>query len=592
METIPNLVGLPEQRPATDFELLYRKDVLGLRDGQTEDHIDERLMTRAKELGVDLGVSPRLKPLSTRTDSSDPRRRSTSTYSTASRSTQLTSVYSEASREQSAAHDSKRTSRASLSLRDYDIFLARGTTNEKRTSLNFSPPSTRSSSSFSLSLHSPETSPKRRRIARGLSLLRLYRSDTTGYLAGGCPHCPKDPISQWRAVHRVPCGHRLCTQALRNTVQAALLDTVGAVPSCCGLPVPGSVVESVMTLEEQRTLLNRLDRWDEAILIATIDQEPGNLILKDERAVFNKRKPSIESKVDSVVPRVSLEPKQPPLETDSTPLSKEQSKLQQTFTTWTETQRTVLQTTHQRLQSELQLDLQAAEESLFETQASLILEAEDRQVKVEADLREAHAQESRDQATALRHMEAYCAGTYSTGEAHHRLVTKADIQELEKARRVRDGLWMKHQSAINILRGEQGRRMGFRVQRQEREVLELKRGHRKRELEFERGGAEELRRFEDFVAEKTRKLKVRTELQNAISAREPKVEVKVEIDGTGTVPGLEWFRYEPDVGAASAVVGGADESHDLHVSTMHAVMSENNVGITNYADYIATRMAL
>jgi len=347
-----------------------------------------------------------------------------------------------------------------------------------------------------------------------------------------------------------------------------------------------------MTLEEQRTLLNRLDRWDEAILIATIDQEPGNLILKDERAVFNKRKPSIESKVDSVVPRVSLEPKQPPLETDSTPLSKEQSKLQQTFTTWTETQRTVLQTTHQRLQSELQLDLQAAEESLFETQASLILEAEDRQVKVEADLREAHAQESRDQATALRHMEAYCAGTYSTGEAHHRLVTKADIQELEKARRVRDGLWMKHQSAINILRGEQGRRMGFRVQRQEREVLELKRGHRKRELEFERGCAEELRRFEDFVAEKTRKLKVRTELQNAISAREPKVEVKVEIDGTGTVPGLEWFRYEPDVGAASAVVGGADESHDLHVSTMHAVMSENNVGITNYADYIATRMAL
>jgi len=347
-----------------------------------------------------------------------------------------------------------------------------------------------------------------------------------------------------------------------------------------------------MTLEEQRALLDRLDRWDEAVSIATFDQKAGKGISRSERAVSNKRKPSVESKVDSVVPRASLETKQPPRETDCTLLNNEQLRLQQVFTDWTETQRTILQTTHQRLQSELQLDLQAAEETLFETQASIMLEAEDRQVKVEADLREAHAQESRDQATALRHMEAYCAGTYSTGEAHHRLVTEADLLELEKARRVRDGLWMKHQSAINILRGEQGRRMGFRVQRQEKEVLELKRGHRKRELEFERGCAEELRRFEEFVVEKGRKLRVRWELQNAISAREPKVEVQVGFDGTGKVPGLEWFRYEPNGGAASVVMGDGDESNDLHVSTMHAVTNENDVGITNYADYIATRMAL
>jgi hypothetical protein len=167
---------------------------------------------------------------------------------------------------------------------------------------------------------------------------------------------------------------------------------------------------------------------------------------------------------------------------------------------------------------------ETATEDLLERHANAMSEAEDKQVKAEADMREVHAQEKRDNATALRHMEAYCAGTYSNGDLHGRTVTEQDLAELEKARKVRDAMDPKHGSAINVLRGEQGRRIKLRAQRQEKEMQESNRNQRKEELEFGRACTAEVGGFEGMLAEKQRRINVRWEMQVAILAKKAEIE--------------------------------------------------------------------
>lgn len=527
-----------KQQDAIDYDLSCRLDVLGLADGEAEEQLDEKLMDEAKELGVDIDLSPHLKPSSTRTDSSVPTRRSVSIYSTASQSTDVTSNISEVSKEHHHPND-KRNSRASLSLRDYDIFLARGTTNDRRTSISFSQPSTPSNSVFSLPLHYPEASPKKHfRVRKGLSILKLHRSDSTSSGADGCPHCPQDPISQRRAVHKLPCGHKLCTQALRNTIRSAISNKVGGVPSCCGMPIPSSLVEQVMTQEEQNALLDKLEQWDEAVSIAPSVRSEIKDQGSDKRRSTGSRRKSNESKADSVAPHAESELEKLQDRSDFKKLHQEQVRLKDSFLAWIERQRAELQSSHQRLRSEMDAFHQCAEEELFEHHAEAMADAEDKQVKAEADMREAHAQEKRDHATALKHMEAYCAGTYSTGEAHNRTITEQGRAELEKARRIRDAMDSKHESAINVLRGEQGRRMKLREQRQDKEVQELRRSHRKKELELERTCSAELHRLDDFVAERQRKIRARWELQNAVFVK--RVEVETGIGLSGKPRSVEW----------------------------------------------------
>jgi len=103
-----------------------------------------------------------------------------------------------------------------------------------------------------------------------------------------------------------------------------------------------------------------------------------------------------------------------------------------------------------------------------------LADVEDKHVAAEANLREIHESDKRNAATALKYMEAYCARpSSSTDLPHNRPVTEQDRQELDKARKARDGMVTKHQSAINVLRGEQGLRLRNRTQRQTKELIQL-----------------------------------------------------------------------------------------------------------------------
>lgn len=350
-------------------------------------------------------------------------------------------------------------------------------------------------------------------------MLRLHRaSDSHATSLDGCPHCPQDSTSQRRAAHKLPCGHRLCTQALRTTVRAATDSALGSVPSCCGKPIPGSVVEAVMTQGEQIALLEKLDQWDEAISLAPSDNtsRPTSTIppLSDcSRATSSsgcEDNPSQE--VIQEIERILALP-------DYQNLLAKQRAQRTRFLNWAGLQRSSLSEQHDRLRTAMRTGHEAAAEDLAEAHASALAEAEDKQVSAEAEMRETHEKERVSSATALKHMETYCAGVYSNGEPHGRNITEQDIEQLNFARRERDLMPAKHSSAINVLRGEQHRRIKLRGIRQERQAQELVRTQRMEELEFERGCSAEVTKLETSLEAKKRRIEWRWELECAVLAK-------------------------------------------------------------------------
>jgi hypothetical protein len=517
----------PLPLPLDDFETSYAKNVLGLDYGESEEALDEKLSILAGELGLHaealrLSTESAKAPSTNTFASSNVVRRSESIGSRASRSTGLT-TFSDFSKDPSCLRGK---GRASLSFRDYDSFLSRGSLSERRDSLSFTPPLTPSQSTLSLALSSPpDASPRKHfRKLRGLNVLKLNRagSDTSLPLEG-CPHCPQNLFSQRRAIHRLPCGHRLCTQALRDTIIASNQGHIGSVPSCCGIPVPGRLVEQVMTHEEQSGLLDRLEQWDEAACTHIL--APTEITNSQHTPTTNHTSPPLSKPhdIESILPLPGFHAHREAQQAQRDRFLIWSAQFHSTLNAHRATSRGMLQTRHA-----------IALDDLRDAHAVSLSEAEDKQVQAEADLLATHGRENRDVATALKHMEAYCAGTLGGGEPHGRTVTDQDRGELEKTRRARDAMAGRHEGAIRVLRGEQGRRMKSRVARQEREICNLERAQRAEAAELER--AFDMSESLEFLKRET--LVRRWEVQDAIFLR--KLEVDTGVALGGRLPEVDW----------------------------------------------------
>ena len=356
-------------------------------------------------------------------------------------------------------------------------------------------------------------------------MLKLNRagSDTSLPLEG-CPHCPQTLFSQRRAIHRLPCGHRLCTQALRDTIIASNQGHIGSVPSCCGIPVPGRLVEQVMTHEEQSGLLDRLEQWDEAACTHIL--APSEITNSQHTTTPSNHGPPPFSKphnIESILPLPGFHAHREAQQAQRDRFLAWSAQFHSTLDAHRTTSKGMLQTRHT-----LALD------DLRDAHAVSLSEAEDKQVQAEADLLATHGRENRDMATALKHMEAYCAGTLGGGEPHGRTVTDQDRGELEKTRRARDAMAGRHEGAIRVLRGEQGRRMKSRVARQEREIASLERAQRVEAAELER--AFDMTESLEFLKRET--LVRRWEVQDAIFLR--KLEVDTGVVLGGRLPEVDW----------------------------------------------------
>jgi hypothetical protein len=346
-------------------------------------------------------------------------------------------------------------------------------------------------------------------------MLKLRRNDSGSPGKAACPPCRQESAYQDQVRHTLPCGHRYCSEGLSELVHAAHIKP-GSLPTCCGLALPSRLMEVALSHRADGTAIEQHTR------LGDISNPVGQRIGPVGEALEGKRD-SVQSTGDSSAPINSQSASERGLvhqHPQFRELQEKQDRLNERIIAWIETQRARLQQMHERLRADIKARHEIAVDDLHETHGAAMADAEDKQVKAEADLRELHLQERRDNATALKHMEAYCAGTYSNGEAHGRTVTDQDLLELDKARRTRDTMDTKHNNAINVLRGEQGRRIKLRAQRQERVVQDLKRAQRSEELEFERKCTSELLAVDTSRAKRQKRILARWELQVAILVKQ------------------------------------------------------------------------
>ena len=159
-------------------------------------------------------------------------------------------------------------------------------------------------------------------------------------------------------------------------------------------------------------------------------------------------------------------------------------------------------------------------------------------------MRTAQQTERRNTATALKHMEAYCRGESSNGEPHNRFVTEQDRRELDKARWGRDSMEIRHQSAINVLRGEQSQRLRLRLQRQAKEIEQLEFKEQKELQRLQEVSDLELREWEAAAQAKKDKLHSWWVLETEIWRKQHKDDMGVSIDED--LPPLPWDEKEED----------------------------------------------
>lgn len=328
--------------------------------------------------------------------------------------------------------------------------------------------------------------------------------------------------------------------ALRQHIIGTTVGDQGGIPSCCGQPIPGRLIETALTLEEQGYLLDRREHLDNASSRTTslVGERRSSSAFRPNAFTAFKRSSSRASKIDSLVPS-SVHEFDPVTEhEDFKQLRQRQRQDRTRFATWLEGQ-------HNRLHAQYISDKRAMQhhhdtvtDQLIDQQSHAMSEAEDKQVKAEADMRQVHEKEIQDNATALKHILAYCNGTYSSGDPHGREVTDQDRAELAKTQRTRELMDSRHSSAINVLRGEQSRRIRLRGMRQEKELQDLQRVHEavdaKRDFTHER----HIRDLDDFAHVRRLRMQRRWRLQTAILLRTIENETGVAVGHN--IPEAEW----------------------------------------------------
>ncbi|KEQ98388.1 hypothetical protein AUEXF2481DRAFT_36900 [Aureobasidium subglaciale EXF-2481] len=531
----------------------FAREVLRLAEGQTVEDFEKDLTSQARSLDINTTLPEDAQKIknpnatSSLTSSTHPRR-SISTGSQASHSTDFTDA-SRISRDCPHARPrptrGRRSSGTSVSIKDYDSIVNHARFDFRRSSFNFatSPIISPSPSTFSLSSvwsRSRESSPKRHIITRGLSRLRLRRIDSGDSTRekDDCPHCPQSGSRHRRTLHTLSCGHRYCALALRKMIKDSLNEE-SIPPTCCKRPIPGSLVASVMSQDEQDALMNMLVAWDDDATTTPPIHEAG---------VTSHPTSFVKSRSQSRSPALGAE-RPLPDETEKNlekameipsfrDLRQQQERQRDDLTAWAKRKRQGFIDGYAVRKLQLLPYFDRQKDQLVEKQTAAIARIEDKHVIDEHEMREEHEVETRNNAIALKHMEAYCRGETTSGDRHERAVTDRDLAELTKARRARDQMDAKHAGAISVLRGEQTRRISQRLVKQEEELSELE-SRQLKELESLQRECDDMVREWDAETQKRRaKLERWWNLQTEIWRKELDRETGVQF--TGDLPSIRW----------------------------------------------------
>ncbi|PNS15985.1 hypothetical protein CAC42_4386 [Sphaceloma murrayae] len=500
-EPLPAPTPPKSDSPVDISDNVFMRRVLRLPASETETIYDFKLSQEATELGLTVTPPPVPAPPSHHRRPSIARDgRSISIDSFASKSSRPLSDFSKSWDRTSNGFGSlpsynRRSSAASSSSRSRDSVLSQPIPIVKQSRNASVPPAT--SRLGRQSPESPQPSSPHRHLIRGLTKLRLRRHDSDKS-SHECAHCTHDTASPRAAVHPLPCGHGYCTDALRSLVEASYAKDVKPWPKCCGQRIPKTYLDLLRVQKDATPGTSRRGSAE------PMQRQPsGN----------TSRCPSTPEPIETV--RESLE-SQDVSDQDLAALSginlakalripqyailrTKHTQQRNRLLRWDDEYRAALEAAADRRREAVAREFDRLHDELLDKvdpthvhhavspanpvqHAATIVSVEDKHISAEADLRTAQDTERRNTQTALKHMEAYCRGESANGEPHGRTISEQDRQELAKAQRLRDNMDIRHESAINVLRGEQNQRLRRRVQRHDQEIEQLQR-RRERELD-------------------------------------------------------------------------------------------------------------
>ncbi|KAK0655877.1 hypothetical protein B0T16DRAFT_292868, partial [Cercophora newfieldiana] len=254
--------------PPELIDLDYFREVLRLPEGTTAADIEVKLATKANELGIQLPVS-RCSTAEEQNVSGDESARTVvsnhgrtaSTSSNGSANTGLTSQTSHPSTvipatltESTNVVVTRRRSK-SLTFSHYEKYLS-------HLDPNLSQPKF-------LGQHAARSerpkngmlgADKRRLAVKDLKRtitrrLRRRKQSSSSLAIASCICCREDFIKESDALQTLPCGHPYCQPCLAVVISQSTVEESKMPPRCCAQPVPGAIIKTVLTRDEQHAFL-------------------------------------------------------------------------------------------------------------------------------------------------------------------------------------------------------------------------------------------------------------------------------------------------------------------------------------------------
>ncbi|KAI8274003.1 hypothetical protein K4K60_010146 [Colletotrichum sp. SAR11_57] len=535
----PDMAPSPAALPSPeDDEADYLDQVLRLSTQTTEAAIDEELVAKATALGISTsGLTPENTDAGPESRASTVATQHVRTFSTASRNSASTTLTSHPSLNTApftaATADVPPNSLArkrskSLTFSHYDKYLSQLDPNIHQPKIQKAPlpavldPSTHSL--FSVSTRRSYFS-----IKEGIRKIRWKRRSALMESTISCICC-RNEFNKPSDLHSLPCGHTYCADCLGIMIQQATTDESKMPPRCCTQPIPGSIIQKILTREEQHAFLkavlqfstpwearvfcpntacgefipprNRIDPkhpfdvvcrkckaqfcyicgaiWDPSVGCPNFCN--GDEELERRRMEEEAREAELEAEKAAQEAAAAAEAAQKVEAEKRTRGSPQFAKLDELMAEELERFRVYMRKTKWLMWTRQAEKKQATVdrysdliEKMKERHAKTAAHLEERQIEAEMDLRSTLDQSEKSVKIRLKHMEAYCDGLGRTqnSDLPPRVVTERDLRLLGQQYNVRDGMERLHQAKINVLRDRQAKRMEELLERQEQELEKL-----------------------------------------------------------------------------------------------------------------------
>lgn len=297
------------------------------------------------------------------------------------------------------------------------------------------------------------------------------------------------------------CGHPTTQHHIRMHVVEATISDEYVPPSCCGKPIPGNVLEMVMSKAEMDELLRGL--LQTYGIEAAEDGAAASDFSNTSSPPKTRLNPTVPTQYDRIAQYDDIAD---PKEHAYTPMTEEALELERIFSNpgyrnfrqqqaeeldrfrrFKHKQKKVLTLHHSRARASLQEKHALRKEELEQSHLLALERLEETQISAELDVMKAQEEEVKRVATALKYMERYCyenptpwnetesldgCQDISNPQPQHE-VSDEDRFKLKRQYAIRDSLPQKHASAINVLRARQDKSFKSRQEQQRREKLEL-----------------------------------------------------------------------------------------------------------------------